>query len=327
MPWVEPKAFYESLQAKKLASGYALQTEDVYQMRLAVSQIRALLKEGDSEFNYQVFSAGEDSLDAILQSLLSFPVFSALKIVVLRGSAKLSDSDLTALQEFWEKPLDGLCFVLVGDKFDRRKKVLASLFNNFCCVELKKPYANQIPSWIRSLAENRGLSMDQDAVELLHEYIGSELSDLDLAIQSLEVGLGDRRVITSEFIREKLARTKSESVFDFIEALARKDRVLSERLFRAMKDQGQNEIGILSLVARHWRILYRVQVYGQRGLGQQEMAQRLGLPPYFLKDYLAQSRRWTRAEVRAQFQRLANLDRELKRSSVEGSLLVARYLL
>src|SRR5690606_12512167 len=82
-------------------------------------------------------------------------------------------------------------------------------------------------------------------------------------------------------------------VFQWTEAVAGGDRIRSFELLASLLEQGQSEVGIVSLMARHVRILIRVKRGQELGYAGARLAQYVQVPPYFLNNYLRQAGLWS----------------------------------
>ena len=85
-------------------------------------------------------------------------------------------------------------------------------------------------------------------------------------------------------------------------------------------DQGQSEMGIVALVARHMRILLMVKQGESLGLGGPKLAQHAQVSPYFLNDYAKQARLWTSKKLESSLLILAETDKALKSSPLSAHI-------
>ena len=83
-------------------------------------------------------------------------------------------------------------------------------------IEFWRPFENQLPLWVKKEANELGGKIKPEAIDLLIELTGSELSILFQELKKLVIASGNSS-ITIEKIKESVRYLRKDSVFDFIE--------------------------------------------------------------------------------------------------------------
>ncbi|MGM0598291.1 MAG: DNA polymerase III subunit delta [Candidatus Rifleibacteriota bacterium] len=83
-------------------------------------------------------------------------------------------------------------------------------------VEFWRPFENQLPLWVKKEANELGGKIQPDAIELLLDLTGSELSILFQELKKLVIASGNAP-ITKDKIKESVRYLRKDSVFDFLE--------------------------------------------------------------------------------------------------------------
>ena len=89
----------------------------------------------------------------------------------------------------------------------------------------------------------------------------------------------------------------------------------------------ETEVGILSMIHRHIRLLRQVIIGKKHGLQGGELASFSGVHPYYLKDYLSQIQLWNETKIKHTYQLLCKTDKAIKSSSTSPSLLLENFIL
>lgn len=299
--------------------------------------IEAVVPEGFRDFNLNLFDGADCDVARVRDALETLPMMSPNRLVVLVNSHQLKDKEWDVLQPLIEKPHQGTVLVCVSAKVDRRKKHWKKLLEAGVALECKRPYDNQIPEWIDFLAKRHAIEFDQEASAALQQVVGANLSDLDGEIRKLSIYCGGKQAVSKTEARKTVrasvddvmkvaSRVKIESVFDFADAVGKSDRARALYCLANLLDQGQNEVGIIALVARHVRIL-RTMVEGLReGLSGQRLAAKAGVSPYFVRDYAEQARLWTPTKIDQTLEALFDTDRALKTSPVVSHIWLENFI-
>jgi DNA polymerase-3 subunit delta len=224
-------------------------------------------------------------------------------------------------------PVESTVFILAGAKVDKRKRFFKALTDAAVHTEFRKPFENQIPGWIRHICKGFGLTINDDAVQLVHRLVGNQLTELESEVIKLRDFLGDRKQIQIEDVAQCVSKKREENVFDLAASLGQGDRVQAIVQLVQLLDQGQNETGIVALVARHIRLLLMIKQGQELGLIGQKLSQYAQVPHYYLQDYVNQSKRWTPKKLEAFLLILAETDRALKSSPLSAHIWLENLVL
>jgi len=338
----------QTLKKGEFAPLYLLFGEENFLTDRAKEEIiEAVVPEGMRDFNLNLFDGAECDVARVRDALETLPMMSPNRLVVLINSHQLKDKEWEVLQPLIEAPHQGTVLVCVSSKVDRRKKHWKKLLEAGVALECKRPYDNQIPEWIDFLAKRHAIEFDQEASSALQQVVGTNLSDLDGEIRKLSIYCGGNQAAAKKMtsptesqksearktvrasvddVMKVASRVKIESVFDFADAVGKSDRARALYCLANLLDQGQNEVGIIALVARHVRIL-RSMIEGLReGLSGQRLAAKAGVSPYFVRDYADQARLWTPTKIDQTLEALFDTDRALKTSPVVSHIWLENFI-
>lgn len=327
MALIDAQKFYRDLEQGKLSPLYFLFGEEPYLLNQSAERFKySVLTEGAVDFNYSVFYASEADVQVVRDAVETLPMMAARRLVILKESQELTDREWVELEPLIESAVDSTVFVIMASRVDKRKKQIRSLLDKAACVEFKKPYENQIPSWINYIAQTLGLQISPDAMHLLHKLVGHHLTEIEAELKKLGDFVGQRRIEVGD-VAQVVSRSKEENVFDFTKAIGENDRVKALEHLVHLLDQGQNEIGIVSLVARHIRILLTIRKGMEDGLHGAKLAHYAQVPPYFLESYIEQARLWTARKLEQTLVILSETDKALKSSPTSSHIWLENLVL
>lgn len=325
MPQVESQDFYQRIEKvlpeRQFPTLLLFHGEEVFLINQAVQYLKACVLDGSSvDFNWRIFEAGESDAISIKDEIETLPMMSSHRVVLVRDVDQLKESDWSILQPIIDNPVSSTVVMMTSAKLDKRKKAVQNLIAKSLNVEFKKPYENQIPGWVRHIAKGLGLEIESEALELLHRKVGGSLIEIEAELRKLRSYLGSRTEITSDDVQASVSDRREENIFSLAAVLATGDK--SNALIQAAKllEQGESEIGIVSLTARHFRILALVQLGLQQGLAGAKLASHAQVPPYFLNDYQKQVRAWSMARIEKVMVVLSETEKALKSSPLSGGI-------
>lgn len=328
MPTIESQQFYKEVDGGQWAPLYFLFGDEPYLLNQSIDRLRTtVVNDATADFNLNIYYAGDADVNNIRDNVEMLAMMAPRRLVILKEAQELTDKEWAILEPLFENPVESTVFVLAASRIDRRKKSIKLLMEKARSVEFKRPYENQIPTWINYISGSHGLEISEEAVHLLHKLVGSHLSEIDSEVRKLKDFLGTRNRIEVSDVSQVVSHVREENIFDLTKAIGENDRVQAlENLVRLL-DQGQSEVGIVSMVARHMRLLLKVKQGQDKGLYGAKLAQAVQVPPYFLNDYVEQSRAWSPKRLEDMLLILDDTDKALKSSPLSSHIWLENLIL
>ncbi len=332
MAQLQAQSLYQEIE-KSLQSGnfqpiYLFFGEEPYLIKESFNYLKACSLNGiAADFNFESYLCGQVSIMQVRDEIETLPLFAARRVIHLREIQELKDKDWDVLSPILVQPVETTVLILTGSKIDKRKKIFKTLFDQSCYVEFKKPYDSQIPQWIRHICKAHQLTILDDALQLFHRLVGSQLSEIEIEIVKLGLFLGDRKQITLADVAASVSKRKEENIFEFAEVLARGKKKEAFLRLTDLLAQGQNELGVVALTARHFRLLMSLKRGLSQGLAGQKLAQFAQVPFYFLNDYHSQAQAWTEVQLEKALKVIIDTEGALKLSPLSGHIWLENLIL
>jgi DNA polymerase-3 subunit delta len=323
-----PQNLHDSVRRQELYPLYYFYGDETFLIDEALCEIEKLaLGDGLRDFNLNTYYGGDADPLQIRDAIETLPMMAQARIVIVKEAHELNDKDWEALLPVIENPVDSSAFVCVASKIDKRKKSIKRFLEQGVVVEFKRPFDNQIPEWIQHIAKKHGLKLDAEAVSVMHQMVGGNLTDIHLEMQKLKAYIGDRKSAEVDDILKVVSRVRIDSVFDLTEAIGGNKQAGALVCLANLLEHGQNEVGVLALISRHVRILKLVNDGLKEGLSGGRLSARAGVSQFFLKQYIEQSRYWSPPKIDRTFRALLETDRALKSSPVAAHLWLENFII
>ena len=324
----DQQKLYKDLESKKFQPIYFLFGDEPYLLNQCTNRFKySVLDENTIDFNYSLFYAADADVANIKDTVETLPVFTSQRLVIVKNAHEFKDSELLELQPLLDNPVQSTVFVILAEKVDKRKKAIKTLLDHAFCVEFKKPYDNQVPQWISHLCQNSNLRISNEAIHRLHRLVGNNLTELENQIFKIQDYIGDRTQIELVDVNAVVSFSREESVFDFTKAIGQKDRVKALEQLVSLMDQGQNEVSIIHLLARHMRLLLTVRSGMDQGIGGAKLASLAQVPSYFIESYCDQARIWPLRKIEEAITVLHETDKALKSSPLSSHIWLENMVL
>ena len=329
MPNLKPEELTRELSSGKLRPVYLLWGAETLLLDRALAEIeKQALLGAMVEFNCDRFRARDASAAEVAAAAQTLPMMAERRLVVLKELDAWRAEEQEKLVPCLEKPSPQTCLVLVAEEVDGRRKLAKAVSAAGALVEFKHPYPAQLPALIKEMAAQQGKSIEADAVDLLIELKGNNLQMLAQELEKLALYVDPNPTITREHVAESVADTKLSVVFEFTDAVGERNAEKALRVFGRMMETGEAPLAVLGMVARHFRLIWKIQALKQERKSVAEMAQETGLNRFILeKTYLAQAKNFQPADLGRLSSALADLDFALKSSVSDRAALFERTVM
>jgi DNA polymerase-3 subunit delta len=328
VPSIEPQKLLNQLRSQALPPAILFYGEEEFLLREALEQVTESALEGSlRDFNLDIFYAQVDETSKIRDTVETLPMMAARRVVILKEGQHLKAKDYEALMPILESPVDSTLFLFVASQIDLRLKFFKKFSEVGYISKFQKPYEDQIPSWIKKIAARHQKTLSKDAADLVHQLVGSNLIDIDNELRKLSQFVGDKSEISLSDVKEIVSPLRTDTVFQLANAIGENDRGDALTCLASLLEFGESPLGILALVSRHVRILTTIKDGFREGLTQSQLTSRVGVPPFFMKQYVDQSKSWTEPKIRQTYVALMHTDRALKSSPITPHIWLENFII
>lgn len=272
---------------------YWLEGEEEYYIDKLVNYAEhQILSEGEAGFNLTIFYGKDATWADVINACRRYPMFSERQVVLLKEAQHMKDID--KLEPYIDTPLHSTIFIVSykDKKIDARTKFAKLLKQKTELLTTKKLYENQLPDWANKLIQSKGLTISHKAVMLLVDHIGNDLSRIENEIDKVHVNLGTRTSINEDDIETFVGISKEFNVFELQDAFGKKDMPRAIRIIQYFESNPKAAPIQLVLPSLYSFFSKVYMVLGVAAKDDKSIATAVGLSPWFVKDYIATSRKY-----------------------------------
>lgn len=324
---MKPAELDQVLQGRNLPPLLLLHGEETFLADQALHRLRTLVPKEARDFNLDVFRGREVRTEKVLDTARTFPVFSAIRLVIVRETEDIPAAELEAFIPYLLDPAPETVMVFTAGKIDGRRKFFQEFRKRGEIVEFRKYYENQIPSFVREQARDAGFSLTEDAMALFCRRVGTSLQEVHGELIKLFSFLGDRKLADVGDVAAIVSDTRVDSIFDLSNAIGQRKTGEALRLLGRLLDEGMAPLLVLTMLTRHFRQLWMTRELLDQGEPSKDIARRVGINPYFLDGLRGQARHFTPAGYRHAFELFLAADLALKSSGAHPAALLEELVL
>lgn len=280
---------------------------------------KAVMQGGVAGLNEDEWTAAEIDPIKVVAVAKTMPMLSTRRYVAVseleRWETKKDEAGLAGLDRYLESPSPSTVLVLSADKLHAKSKLVGAakkLGSYVACDPLPK---KDLPVWLSRTAKARGCTIEPDAVDLIIEVVGSDLSVLGDLIERLSLYLDGKGAINEETVTALIPVVRPSTVWELVEAVA--ERNVSKALGSLSKiyDPQDRGLSIVSILLWSTRQLVAFEAARSSGANPTEAAKAANVPPFRVSKLESQLRRLPRTELERWFCVLRDVDSDLKGGS------------
>jgi DNA polymerase-3 subunit delta len=209
----------------------------------------------------------------ILHSAASMSLFADRKLVELRlSSGKPGAPGSAALCEYLDISSSEDVLLIVSGKIDKQStnsKWYKALDKAGATVQVWPVDAKSLPRWLQQRVSGAGMSIDDDALQLLSDRVEGNLLAAVQEVEKLKLLAADSRITTKTVI-DAVSDNARYNVFEMTDNALKGDATTSLRMLHGLRAEGSEPPAVLWALAREIRTLYEVKLECDSGRNPQQ---------------------------------------------------------
>ncbi len=296
---------------------YLLCGEEEYFIDLISDYVEEhVLEDAEKEFNQSILYGMDTNVLNLISEAKRYPMMANYNVVIVKEAQnlKINKDEEVALESYAKNPSSTTILVLCfkHKKPDGRKGSTKAIKKHGIWFESKRLYDNQIIPWLEGYISNLGFKIEPKAAVLMVEFLGTELSTISNEVKKMIINLEAGTLITSKIIEENIGLSKDYNVFELNKALGERNLV---RSYQIANHFSKNEKGhpLQMTIPAIYRFFSQLLLFlSLRNMPPNQVASKMGINPYFLKDYQKASNNYNQKKIARIISALKNADLQAK---------------
>ena len=279
------------IRGGKFSPVYLLMGDEPYYPELVCREIlEHCIPEEEKDFNETVCYGGDVTAEQLISAARRYPMMAERQLVVLKEAQTMDG--LEDLAVYCSEPLDSTVLVILlhGASVDKRRALYKAASKHGTVIDSPQLRDYEMPRWISSYFEGRGLKIDPRAAALLAEYAGTDLSKITVETDKMLKNLPEGTVAVSvDDIENNIGISRQFSVFELSKALSYRDAPKALKIAANIGSEPRFYLpaAISALYGNFSKLLrYEALLLRTRYPSPEEKSRALGgINPYFYAEY------------------------------------------
>jgi DNA polymerase-3 subunit delta len=291
--------------------------------------------------NLHTFNGAEHSSLEIEQAAQTLPMFSRYRFVLVKAADSIDEEKMAPLLKYIENPSPSTCLVLCAQTLGPWKRVRAQLEKVGKIVESPRLKGKALISWMKDTMAEKGKKLSEEGAAYLAEVVGDHLHPLENALEQVYLSVGEKKTIELSDIGGIVSEVKTSTIFDLTDAIGHRDvekalgileQVLESKAVPFKKEEEASKMGdpipvLLGMMARQYRLIWRVKKMASGYKGMDETAKALRMSPWVVKNLVSQGKSFSESSLREGILKCHRTDLAIKRSRGPKNLLMEKLVI
>jgi len=283
-----------------------------------------------------VLLEGKVDIRGIVDNCDTLPLFSDRKIVIVKnsglfksgkkaegeggkGKGKAAKDDLLS---FLQNVPEYTCLIFVEEDIDKRLKTVDAVKKNGLVVEFSYQKPAELVKWVIKVFKSYNKSIDHDTASQLVNNSEQGMNEILNEINKLVLYLENREKASIEDVEKVCTKSIKSRIFDLTDAIAEKNRTKAFKILEDMVVLKEPMPRILFMITRQLRHVLEMKLLIKEGVGLNEAAAKLGMPPFIAGKVARQAREFDVRTLEKTFEESLELDVAVKTGKISDRLAV-----
>lgn len=312
------------IEKGEIKPAYFFYGSESYLVDSIISQIGLkFLGDAQKEINYFLRYAPDTSIDEILALCSGSGLFSTRKFVVYKDFQNLRNPNIKRMAKYLENANPDICLAIIARTDQMKFTKYEQLQGAMTFVNVQPLQEKELTVFVKKEFEENNKKITGEGVESLLFLVGNQIHDLKTEIAQVCNFYQDKDEIDARDIEEIVGVFVSQNIFDYINAVAKKD--LSRALFilHNLLERGESPFSFIALLLRHVSVLWKI--YGMHRSGVKndfEIGKKLGIYSRHFAEYKSQLSGWNERQLKIAMHLIEECDRNLKSTQMRPDLIL-----
>ncbi|WP_027308562.1 DNA polymerase III subunit delta [Caloramator sp. ALD01] len=279
------------------------------------------------EINILIMDGENVSIESIINACETTPFMSDKRLIHIKNANYIFENN--ALSNELSKYLNNIpdTNILLLSSYSNVDKSgnLYKLFRtNGMVIEYKKLKGENLQEYIQNYLNKENKTITKS--NLL--YLTSELTlcneNIDLELKKLVDYLGDKKTVDKIDIDLILSKSIENNIFRLLDYITIKELDDAVMVYNQMILQGEEELMILSMIFRNYKIMYLLKIYGEN---YNDVVKKYNIRDFALKNYIKWIKKYELSDLKKNIKRCYEYDLKIKQGELNASIAVENLII
>ena len=317
----------EHIKNNQYKPAYLLYGTEDYLKKLYQDKLKEAILNGTDDMNFSYFEGKGIDQNEIIAMAQTLPFFNEKRLILVKNSGFFKTQNI--LSDYIKEFPDTTVIVFVETQVDKRSKLFKAVKEVGYVTEVNGMDEKNLKLWIASLLQKEHKKITEQTISYFISKSGTDMKNLANEVEKLVCYAFNREVITVDDVDAICTSQITGKIFQMIDAIGFHKQSEALMLYYDLLALREKPMSILYLMTRHYNILLQVKDLTKKGIMGSKLAGMVGIPPFAVNKYIAQSKNLKRNQLIEILQNCALVEEQVKTGKIaEGmgvELLIVTY--
>lgn len=320
------KTVDEDIKTGKLKQLYLFYGAESYLKRQYRDKLKQAMAAPDDTMNFTAFEGKDINPKEVIDLAETLPFFADRRVILIENSGFFKNS-CEPLAEYLPQAAPTAHFIFVEDEVDKRSKMYKAVRKEGSVVEFGTQSEALLTRWILTRLKKEGKNITEDVMQLFLEKTGTDMGNIDRELEKLLCYTLEKDVITAGDVEAIATEQTTNKIFEMVNAIAEHSQKKALDLYYDLLTLKEPPMRILYLIIRQFQILLNIRDMSAKGLDQQTMAKKAGIPPFAVRRNTTQAKGFTVLQLKQALKDGAELEEAVKTGRLNDQMAVELFIM
>lgn len=290
------KSIQEDIKTGNFKQSYLLFGEEAYlKHQYKEKLLNALNPDGDT-MNFSRYEGKGVDVKQLIDLCETMPFFAERRIILLEDTGFFKNK-CEELADYMKSLPDYLVLVFSESEVDKRSRMYKAVKSGGRVTEFAKQDEKTLMRWAAGILGKEGRKITQRDMELFLTKTGTDMGNIRMELEKLITYTEGQDIVSTEDIEAVCVTQTTNKIFDMVRAVTEKNQKRALELYYDLLTLKEPPMRILFLLAKQFRQLLLTKKMSGEGASQNEIATRLGVPSFVVRNISACARSYTVEEL------------------------------
>lgn len=290
------KSIQEDIKTGNFKQSYLLFGEEAYlKHQYKEKLLNALNPDGDT-MNFSRYEGKGVDVKQLIDLCETMPFFAERRIILLEDTGFFKNK-CEELADYMKSLPDYLVLVFSESEVDKRSRMYKAVKSGGRVTEFARQDEKTLMRWAAGILGKEGRKITQRDMELFLTKTGTDMGNIRMELEKLITYTEGQDIVSAEDIEAVCVTQTTNKIFDMVRAVTEKNQKRALELYYDLLTLKEPPMRILFLLAKQFRQLLLTKKMSGEGASQNEIATRLGVPSFVVRNISACARSYTVEEL------------------------------
>lgn len=315
------KSLQEDIKSGNFKSAYLLYGDEAYLRQQYKERLIHALNPEDDTMNFSKYEGRGIEVREMIDLCETMPFFAEYRVILVENSGFFKNK-CDELAEYMKTLPEYVRFVFVEEEVDKRSKMYKAVKSCGSVVEFAKQDEKTLMRWAAGILAKEGRKITTRDMELFLTKTGTDMGNIRMELEKLITYTMGQDIVTAQDI-EAVCTTRTENkIFEMVRAVTEKNQRRALDLYNDLLTLKEPPMRILFLLSKQFRQLCLAKKMAGEGASQNEIASRLGVPAFVVRNIMSCARSYSIDELEQAERDFVDAEEAVKTGTLQDGLSV-----